>query len=185
MSSMQVTLGSRGNWVGIRLTEAVVFFVAAPALYILNPQSGVELAAAIIALLAVAAVWDPVAWGTADETGVRYRHYFGRHFVPWEAVSRVDWSSAWIVVVRKEGWLLRRRIVFPLQRSIKDALAEAVGRPLPEPPAVAALKELVPAAQLDLRSIQRARPKHAMVALAVFLSLAVGIAWAWWALLRP
>jgi len=169
----------------MRLTEAFAFLVALPVLYLLKPPVGMELGFVILLAAAVLLVWHPVAHGFADEKRIRYRHYFTWHELAWTAVERVDWSSAWIVLIRKEGFLLGRRIVFPLQRSMGDALAEATGRALPEPAAVTQLKELAQVHGLELRGIERAKPKHAMVALAVFVLLAVVVAWATWAWLQP
>ena len=180
-----VELGSQGNWVAIRATEALALLLIAPVLYWLKPPQGWELVLEGVLLAAVLVVWDPVAHGFADEKGIRYRHYFAWRFLPWEQVERIDWSSAWIVAVRRGASLLRRRTVFPLQRSMGDALAEARGRPLPEPAAVTQLKEYAQARGLELRGIERVRPKHAMVALALFLLIVVAVAWAWWTLLRP
>lgn len=177
-------LGSRGNWLAMRLAE-VLTFVMMLLLYWLKPPQGVEVALVAFLLMAIALVWDPVAHGVADANGIRYRHYFAWHTLPWGQVERVDWSSAWIVIVRKEGSLLRRRLVFPLQRSMGDALAEAAGRSLPEPRALTSLKEFLASRAIGVRTVERVRPKHVMVALAVFLLICIGVAWAWWAWLRP
>lgn len=184
MGESKQEIGSYGNWLAIRLTEVFIFFVAAPALYALQPTGELQLAAGAFLAVCIALLWDPIAWGTASGRGIVFRRYFGRHFLSWEQVERVDWSPAWLVVVRREGWLLRRRVFFPL-RSSGDLLAGALGREPAEPEAVARLRELLPVGQVELRSVQRVNPRQAKVALAVFLVLAIFTALvAWWFFLR-
>jgi hypothetical protein len=130
MSEVSQSLGSFGLWVWGRCLQTLV-----TVCWLLTPKPWnlLDLLQALL-LLYVNFLAHPVAYGSADDAGVRFRQYFREHFVPWAWVAGVEWSrwGAGMVKLRLKAGHSRTRVVyFVLNPPLREAVREYLGRSTP------------------------------------------------------
>jgi len=120
-------LGSFGLWLWVRGIESLVLAVALQALLQLVRSRGASFFDVLSALLFayLLAEFHCFAYGLADGSGISYRRYFKRKFVPWSDVAAVEWrprfSFALVTLTLEDHKTMKKRLEFALNPRISEA----------------------------------------------------------------
>lgn len=143
-------LGVFSLWLFIRIIEYAAWFIIVPTAYdyamnLQFPDISVLGGTIIVIGINIRARFN--AYGTADDSGVTYRHYFRQRFVGWADIEHIEWNPG-----DYGGFALKlmkprsfNRLSFHINPQVKDAIAQV--RTGQVPPIVEWVKAKVEAAQ--------------------------------------
>ncbi len=131
-----VRIGLLGFWIGLRAITVFLLYLGVLLLSssIIRSQRPEQNEIYILAILASILIFlHPLASGYADRAGIHFRRYLFPHFVRWDEVETVLWSTRQIMIFLKGKRGLQRRIDFLLRSTLMNSLSEAFGERVPEP----------------------------------------------------
>lgn len=182
MQDQTTQVGSTQRWIASRIFDLLAIALLTAAIWRTVLERRLDLFW-IACALAGAFVWtglDSIVYGTADESGIRYRRYFRSKFIPWREICMAEWQLPNVVwIFLKSGPFLRRQLKFVEDFSWREFGGMLAGSESPEPKFIRWLWLAKPA-EADEIVICRSqsgwdKKDHTTLAIALLIACAVAL----------
>ena len=160
MKAERIEVGSFALWAFLRALQGVLALWVVDGILRVARFGGVRLSdvVSLILFVIVAVALDSFAFGWADEKGVHFRRYVASHFLPWAGIHAIKWVGSGLTIVMKDRHAWRQHVDFAWDVPARDAIREAIGRPLGVPNVVQWLHDLEKSGEIEGVEIRHAPP---------------------------